>query len=279
MEWAVARFGQIIPCNWGYKHAIHWVPACAPLGYMTVDAQNLIVKGFLESDSDWLFFIEQDNVLPPDCFIRMNDYMRKNEVPIVSGLYFTKSAPAEPLVYRGRGNSYYADWKIGDLVWCDAVPTGCVIIHRSIIEVLWNNSEKYVVGNPPQETRRVFQMPERVWYDPELGWDNSQGTSDMEFCSRVIVENVFEKAGWSNYVGVKYPFLIDTNIFVWHIAENGLIFPSPSEKQKWMPHPESENGKLKPPRDEPDLSVQAAPKALDLAIQVGDRVGTVDKMV
>src|SRR5262245_46209547 len=44
MEWAVARFSQIIPCNWGYKQAINWMPSCSPLGYLVADAQNLIIR-------------------------------------------------------------------------------------------------------------------------------------------------------------------------------------------------------------------------------------------
>ena len=31
----------------------------------------------------------------------MNEYMLKNDTPVVFGLYFTKSDPSEPLVYRG----------------------------------------------------------------------------------------------------------------------------------------------------------------------------------
>jgi hypothetical protein len=234
MEWAMARFGQIIPCNWGYKQTIHWMPSCCPMGYLVADAQNLIVKRFLEENSEWLFLIEQDNVLPYDYFIRMNEYVRKKTIPIVSGLYFTKSVPAEPLVYRGRSNSYYADWHLGDKVWCDAVPTGCVIIHRSILETLWNESETYTCGTPLQETKKVFLQPEKAWYDPEVGWETASGTSDMEFCSRVIVDDIFKKAGWPKIQRKKYPFLIDTNIFVGHIDNNGRIYPSETEKQQWI---------------------------------------------
>lgn len=237
MEWAMARFGQIIPCNWGYKSAITWVPSFAPMGYLVADAQNLIVRRFMEENCEWLFLIEQDNVLPADCFLRMNEYIRKKQVPIVSGLYFTKSYPAEPMIYKGRGNSYSEDWKIGDKVWVDAVPTGCVIIHRSILEYLWNNSPEYVTGN--QTTRRVFHTPEMCFTDPELGVYNSVGTSDMEFCARIIEEKVFEKTGWSKFAKMDHPFLVDTSIFIGHIDENGKTYPSQEEFKYWSQNPKS----------------------------------------
>lgn len=235
MEWAMARFGQIIPCNWGYKTAISWMPNYAPMGYLVADAQNIIVKRFLEDNAEWLLLVEQDNVLPPDCFLRLNEYMRRPEVPIVSGLYYTKSRPAEPMVYRGRGNSYFTDWKIGDKVWVDAIPTGCILIHRSILELLWNESPEYKAGDVL--TRRVFYTPETSWFDPEKGVNNSVGTSDMEFCSRIIMSNVFERAGWPKFKDMQYPFLIDTNIFVGHIDEGGTNYPSPLEKQYWSLDP------------------------------------------
>ena len=93
MEWAMARYSQVIPCNWSYKQAINWVPDCAPIGFLVADAQNMAVARFMEEDCDWMLFIEHDNVLPPDCFLRLNEYVTSEKYPIVSGLYFTKTYP------------------------------------------------------------------------------------------------------------------------------------------------------------------------------------------
>jgi hypothetical protein len=229
IEWALSRFGQVVPCNFSLKTGF------VPFGYSVADAQNLIVRKFIEENCEWLFIVEEDNILPSDCFLRLNDYMRSKEVPIVSGLYTTKSIPSEPMVYRGRGNSYFTDWKIGDKVWVDAVPTGCILIHRSILEYLWNNSPEYKAGD--QVTRRVFYTPEVSWFDPEKGTNNAVGTSDMEFCARVIMDNVFEKTGWSKFSKMQYPFLIDTNIFTYHILPSGQTYPSPQELEYWKLDP------------------------------------------
>ena len=58
-------------------------------------------------------------------------YMQQGDVPVVSGLYFTKSEPSEPLIYRGRGSGAYLDFRMGDKVYADGVPTGCLLIHHS----------------------------------------------------------------------------------------------------------------------------------------------------
>lgn len=215
-EWAQARYGQIIPCNWtaananiGYAHTI-------PLGYLVADAQNLLVQATLREDFQWLFLHEDDVVLPPDCFLRLNEYMRNEKIPVVSGLYYIKGSPSEPLVYRGRGNSCYTKFKLGDLVWADGVPTGCLLIHSSILKVMWDDSENYITGNG-QPCKKVFETPAKVWFDPETGPKGTVGTSDLYWCDRVMKENVLERAGWKKIAKRKNPFLIDTRIYCKHI--------------------------------------------------------------
>lgn len=230
MEWVLARFGQVIPTNWSATDAIQWISTFAPMKYLVADAQNLIVRTLIEKDFEWLLLIESDNLLPPDAFIRINRYMLDGKIPIVSGLYFTKSDPPEPLLYRGRGNSYYQDWKMGDKVWVDGVPTGTLLIHNSILKAMWKESPEYIING--QITRRVFQTPEKVWQDPESGgYHLVVGTSDLAWCERVMKEEFFRKAGWPKYQKMKYPFLIDTNIFIKHIDESGRQFPIKDPKE------------------------------------------------
>lgn len=224
MEWVMARYGQIIPTNWSATDAIQWISTYAPLQYLVADAQNLIVRTVIEKEMQWLLLIESDNVIPQDAFIRVNEYILKGDVPVVSGLYFTKSSPPEPLIYRGRGNSFFNDWKMGDKVWVDGVPTGFLLIHHSILKAMWDESPEYVING--QVTRRVFDNPEKLWFDPEThSYHITVGTSDLAWCERVMKDRFFEKAGWPEYQKKQFPFLVDTNIFVRHIDENGRQFP------------------------------------------------------
>jgi hypothetical protein len=224
IEWVLARYGQLIPTNWSMADIMQWIPTVAPLQYVVSDAQNLIVKSAVEQDAEWLFLLEQDDVLPPNAFMRLNDYMRRKTVPVVSGLYFTKSNPPEPMIYRAKGASYHDQWKMGDKVWAGGVPTGCLLIHMSILREMWNDSPEYKVGD--QVTRRVFQEPARCFFDPQRGtMVNNTGTSDLAWCERVMDEKYFEKAGWSKYQKMKFPFLVDTNLFIRHIDNEGRQYP------------------------------------------------------
>lgn len=229
IEWVMGRYGQIIPPNWSMVQMNQYLNAYIPLRYQVADAQNLIVRQVIEDDFRWLLLIEHDVILPPDAFKRFNTYMRERNVPVVSGLYYTRSRPSEPLVYRGRGTGCYTDWEFGDLVWCDGAPTGCLLVHGNILRVMWEESEEYIIQHPDgrrEVTRKVFDTPRREWYDPESGeYNTNSGTSDLDWCKRVIDDGIFEKAGWEDYQEKEWPFLIDTNIFCKHINPNGEQFP------------------------------------------------------
>lgn len=224
IEWVQRRYNQVIPTNWSMVEALNFIGSHMPLRFQVSDAQNLIVKGAIERDAEWLWLLEHDNVLPERAFLMMNKYMREKKVPVVSGLYFTKSVPPEPLLYRGDGHSYFMDWKLGDKVWVTGVPTGYLLIHMSLLRAMWNESPEYEVSG--QITRRVFEEPAKYYLDDRAkAWRTETGTSDLAWCKRVIEGNYFGKSGWKKYAKMENPFLVDTNMFSYHIDMNGRMFP------------------------------------------------------
>lgn len=224
IEWVQARYGQIIPVNWSMVTLQQFINSYIPLRYQVADAQNLIVREAINKDFEWLLFIEHDVCLPPDGFIKLNAHIRAADTPVVSGLYFSRSRPSEPLVFRGRGTSFYDDWEMGDRVWADGVPTGCLLIHTAILRAMWDESPEYLVGN--QLTRRVFETPRNLWFDPATEQFNTTcGTSDLGWCTRVMEGGYFKKSGWDSYQGKEFPFLVDTSIFCRHIDVSGVQYP------------------------------------------------------
>lgn len=229
-EWVQARFGQIIPTNWSMVELIQFCSPYAPLGYQLADAQNLLAKKVVEGDYQWVIYIEDDNVIPPDTFVRFNQYINEGKIPVVSGLYFTKSHPGEPLLYRGSGNSYFKDWKFGDKVWVDGIPFGCRLEHAGLIKEAWKNSPEYMVGG--EKTRRVFEQPNRMIFNAERGgYEAVGGTTDLAWCKRIMKEKLFTKIGFPEFDKMPYPFLVDTDIFVKHIDQNGRQYPLEIPKQ------------------------------------------------
>lgn len=224
-EWVVGRYGQVIPTNWSHIEVMQWMSSYIPLRYQVADAENIIAKQVVEGNFEWLLFIESDNVLPPGTFQKINKYMIKGDVPVVGALYFTKGVDPEPMIYREPGKGYYADWKLGDKVWARGLPFGCTLIHGSIIRELYKDAEEYIVGNT--KMRRVFKHPEDVTIDPNSNdFYLSQGTTDLNFCNELIKRDIFKRAGWPKFQKKKFPFLVDTSIFVKHIDNDGIQWPT-----------------------------------------------------
>lgn len=224
MEWHQAQRALVTPVNWSEVAVTQPYSAAYTYNYQVADAQNMLVQTALERDFEWILFYEDDMLPPPDALMRLNQYMRAEDTPVVSGLYYTRSRPSEPLVFRGRGDSVYDKFKIGDKVWCTGVPTGFLLVHMGLMRAMWDESPEYQARN--RVTRRVFETPRRAEYNAEMNQFNTfSGTSDLEWCNRVIEGEYFKKSGWTKYQRKKYPFLVDTNIFVRHIEFNGEQFP------------------------------------------------------
>lgn len=224
-EWALARYGQVIPCNWSNSDFYHWMNQATPLGYAVAEARNIIVHHFVKSGADWLFFIDSDVILPPDCFVKINQYMMEAKYPVVCGLYFAKCHPPEPLIYRGRGNGHFQKWRMGEKVWVDGIPMGCTLIHKSLLKLMWEDAPEYVAGGN-QKVKMVFDTPAGSYFDPEKGgYHGYSGTEDLAWCNRVIGGGYLKKAGWAEVAKKKYPFLVDTSIFCHHITPDGQVYP------------------------------------------------------
>lgn len=226
MEWAASRYGQVIPSNYSKVDMIQYMNSYIPMRYSVADGQNLIVQEAITKGYEWVILIEDDTIPPPDAFLRFNDYIREGKYPVVSGLYFTRSDPAEPMVYRGRGNSFFMDWKLGEKVWVDGVPTGLLLLDVRLLKAVWDESEEYLVGNSHMRARKVFETPGSTWFNEETGSQEMLiGTSDLDFCTRVI-EGGYLQDHWPSLAKKKFPFLIDTAINAMHIdRQDGTQFP------------------------------------------------------
>jgi hypothetical protein len=78
------------------------------------------------------------------------------------------------------------------------------------------------------------------WDILRQGFAYTRGTTDLNFCARIMKDKIFEKAGWPEYQKKKYPFLVDTNIFVQHVDQSGRNYPLGGVPKRYAP-----NGKSK----------------------------------
>ena len=232
-EWHNAFCSSVIPMNWSSATTVQPVPCIGVMNYHVAEAQNLIVKTVLEGNWEWLLLIEDDVVIPPNIFCEMMKWIEKEKWPVVSGLYHLKSEPPEPMTFRGRGNGVFNGWKMGDTVWCDGVPTGCLLISRKLLQVCWDASPEIALKRLGMDgasheiiTREVFVTKREAGINPETGgYYRKMGTSDLEWCDRILDHGLLKEAGFKEAARKKYPFPVDTSIACGHIdLSSGRIY-------------------------------------------------------
>ena len=193
-EWAISRFNQVVPCNWSKVDMTQWLDQWSPLGFTVADARNIIATVAVEQEFEWLFFHDHDVIIPQGTLLWLNELMIKRDTPVVSGIYFTKSVPSEPLIYMRKGEGYAQDWKFGDKKWVGFTHMGCTLIHVSILKAMYAESPSYQMGN--SIVKRIFETPAKVWYDYNTdAFHAMAGTEDIHWCDRVVTGGFFEKAG------------------------------------------------------------------------------------
>lgn len=110
-------------------------------GVMTADHnRNLIVGEFLKSDSEWLFWIDSDTLVPVGAVERMLAHHK----PLVSGLYYGKNPPHPPIAYMVHNGAFtpldkVMKWEKGEIVNVDSAGMGCMLTHRSVFEDIMKN--------------------------------------------------------------------------------------------------------------------------------------------
>ncbi len=248
-EWAAAVQHMVTPVNLSLVSIAQPYALLAPMRYHVAEAQNILVKDFLNNDNlEWLFFLEDDVIPTPNVLLQWTKWMSLNKYPVVSGWYNVKAKPAIPMFFKGRGNGpvfdttedvvsepipYGEKFKM-EGVMCDGVPTGCLLMSKEILQVAWDNSpelslSRYTGADGAKmeiKTREVFMTQREAGIDPETGgYYKRMGTSDLEFCDRIMQNGWFEKAGYEHLEGVEYPFPVDTSLKCGHIdLTTGIIY-------------------------------------------------------
>ena len=95
-------------------------------------ARNEACKVVLQQGFQWLFFLDDDVITPPDAFFRLAG----RGLDIVSGLYIRRNEPILPvaLLDTRPKPTFVTNFKPGDVFEADMVGAGCLLIHRRVLE-------------------------------------------------------------------------------------------------------------------------------------------------
>jgi hypothetical protein len=167
---------------WSYRFGLSLWQMGVPINCSTMpiivygqpvdEARNIIVEKAKEAGAKYLFFVDDDNLIPPFALPRLLNLKAK----VASGVYYTKNQPPTPVILKKDYPGGWDRWTYGDIVDVDYIGLGCALIDMSVFDEIEKPYFKYV----------------------KCGTDPHQGVAhvgeDVYFCDKVI------KAGHKIYV-------------------------------------------------------------------------------
>lgn len=130
----------IVPTAWsiGFRHL--QFPANSNFTFLTgmpfEHARNAACDRALKQGYQWLFFLDDDVVCPPDTINRLKGHGKD----VVSGIYYRRQEPIKPVALRWKQHEgkrvavHIEDFTPGEVVEADIVGAGCLLIHRRVLE-------------------------------------------------------------------------------------------------------------------------------------------------
>jgi SAM-dependent methyltransferase len=106
------------------------------------NARIALCREALRVGADYLFMLGDDVLPPPNTILTLLSQMgrelpdhegRVAPVQLVSGVYWSKSYPPEPYIWRGRFKGSYRDWKAGELLGADFAGCDCLLIDTALL--------------------------------------------------------------------------------------------------------------------------------------------------
>ena len=201
MRWAIAHRGIRSPMNCAVGELIEQ-------GRPVDIARNRIVKLAIEmKDPTHVLFIDDDVLVHPHCLIQL----LKNDVDIVSGVYFSKGDASEPLIFNepGYGTMEYVPGTGLHKVWGHGM--GLTLIKMDVFRRM---SETVNLGTDELGSPRWF------FTEGDEPGSGRQMTEDLWFCEKA------NEAGFDRHVDMSWW------CFGWHYCmERETAFPEEQWKQ------------------------------------------------
>jgi len=121
-------------------------------------AKEQLVDEALKNNCEFIIFIDDDTIPPSDALMKMITLWKNDpDKKIISGVYWSKSDPSFPLMFRDNLKGSFWDWKVGDIVKCDSGGAGCLFIDTEI-----------------------FRKIPKPWFSTEYYFDDPRGKLDLE---------------------------------------------------------------------------------------------------
>lgn len=108
------------------------------IGSLVYTSRNQLATKAIQSEADFVLWLDSDMVFDPDLLIRMFDVLEKNDLDILTGLYFRRVHPYSPVLFdrldMNRGVCEWSNFKSipDELFEVGGCGFGCVLMKTDV---------------------------------------------------------------------------------------------------------------------------------------------------
>jgi hypothetical protein len=103
-------------------------PATGKVMDVATARERLVEEILKEDNSKYIMFVDSDVFLPPHGFA----YLLQSKKDMVTGIYWTKVEPPEPVIYKELHMGPYLDFPKNAIFELDAAGMGCCLINTEV---------------------------------------------------------------------------------------------------------------------------------------------------
>ena len=99
-------------------------------------AKQAMAEQAIASGCQFIFYIDDDVLIPQDALMKMIQRWRQDpeKYKIQNGVYWSKSEPPQPLMFKDSFKGSYWNWHVGDLLELDGAGAGCTFIATDVFK-------------------------------------------------------------------------------------------------------------------------------------------------
>lgn len=141
-------------------------------------AENEIVRASKKTKPDFIFWTEMDMILPTNCVVNLFESIEKQNVEIMSGVYFLRGS-GQPCLFKRwdkKGENEYAHSPFltfpKDRIFpCDCPGMGCVLMKSSVFDKInepWFDDRENGCGTDIYFYTNAAKKGIQAWVDPRV---------------------------------------------------------------------------------------------------------------
>jgi len=129
-------------------------------------ARNIIVNALLESDYEWLLFIDSDQVFEPDLLLKLLETKKD----FVGTQIFKRVKPYSPCISRVDNKGNLISIMVNELSEVDSIGMGATLIHRKVFEKIKKPQFEFIgeKGEDIVFCEKAKKEGFKIWCDPNI---------------------------------------------------------------------------------------------------------------